>query len=102
MQTILTLKAIISETYGERTASDKRRKPNSIIASYTDPDGNEYRKKFSAYGKPEVPTKGTHEELNKRREQFSEETSPPTSTEGRKRSNEQEAPHHSNRPQTEL
>jgi hypothetical protein len=70
METVLTLKAIISESIGERTGSDKRRKPNSIIASYSDPDGNEYRKRFNAYGTPEVPAKGTHEDLNKRREQY--------------------------------
>ena len=66
----LKLKAIEMESFGERTAKDKRRRVNSIVASYTDRDGNEYRKRFNSYDKPIVPEFGTHEYLNSMREQF--------------------------------
>jgi hypothetical protein len=65
----LTLTGIVKENRG-RYAVDKRRKVNSVVASYRGTDGLEYRKQFSSYGTPSVPPVGTHDELNALREQF--------------------------------
>jgi hypothetical protein len=65
----LRLKAVEFEQRG-RYASDHRRKVNSVVASYIGTDGHEYRKRFSSYGEPVVPTQGTQDELNALREQF--------------------------------
>lgn len=67
---ILTFKRVEHEIEGKRSAYDKRRKPNSVIVVYIGEDGWEYRKRFSSYGKPEVPQSGTHAELNAKQEQW--------------------------------
>ena len=66
---ILTLIEIIKQDVG-RYARDKRRKVNTIIASYKDEDGFEYRKRFSSYGCPNVPSASENNYLTSLQEQF--------------------------------
>lgn len=67
---LLNLNYIVSESEGVRAVKDRRFRVYSVIASYIGADGQEYRKRFEAKNPPIVPKQGTHEELNKLRNQF--------------------------------
>lgn len=66
---MLVLTEIVKKDYG-RYASDRRRKVNSVIASYRDAEGFEYRKRFTSYDEPVIPQYGTHADINAMSEQF--------------------------------
>lgn len=59
----------VSESY-ERSAKDYRVKVNTVIASFLDESGNEYRKRFESKKEPFIPLNGSHEYINSFRYQW--------------------------------
>lgn len=66
---LLTLTRI-ERTERRRSTHDNRRFVNVTTATYRGEDGYEYRKAFESYGAPNVPTSGTHPQLNKENKQW--------------------------------
>jgi len=67
---VLEFNYIVAEIEDTRSVKDRRFKVCRVVVSYSDEAGNEYRKSFEAKGKPEIPQRGTHEELNRLKIQY--------------------------------
>lgn len=65
----LRLRDVVRRQERHAPTKDKRRRVNYVIAEYIGEDGHSYRKGFSSYDEPIVPTEGTHAELNQQSHQ---------------------------------
>jgi hypothetical protein len=66
----LKLANIVRREKKHRSAGDRRKKVNYVLASYIGEDGREYRKSFESYGEPFIPAFGTNEEITNMKIQY--------------------------------